>query len=46
MHILDNINELREMMSGVGQPDAETPGGLDCFNTSQARAIAEYFNSS
>lgn len=46
MHILDNINELREMLSGVGQPDAETPGGLDCFDTSHARTISEFFHKS
>ena len=46
MHILDNINELREMLSGIGQPEAETPGGLDCFDTTQAGSIAEFFHKS
>ena len=46
LHILDNINELREMLSGIGQPEAETPGGLDCFDTTQAGSIAEFFHKS
>ena len=34
------------MMSGVGQAESETSGGLDCFDSSQAKAIFEYFHTS
>ena len=34
------------MLSGIGQPEAETPGGLDCFDTTQAGSIAEFFHKS
>lgn len=44
MHILDNLNEMKEMFSGIGQPDYEAPGGLDCFDVSQARTISKYFH--
>lgn len=46
MHILDNLNELREMMAGVGQIECERPGGLDIFEAAQARKISEYFHQS
>lgn len=46
MHILDNLKEFKDMMSGVGQTDTETPGGLDCFEPAQAKSIAEYFHTS
>lgn len=46
MHILDNLNEMREMMSGIGQTDLESSSGLDCFTLQQAVTIAEYFHAS
>lgn len=46
MHVLDNLNALREMMAGVGQVECDNPGGLECFDTVQARSIAKYFHDS
>ena len=46
LHILDNLKEFKDMMSGVGQAESETSGGLDCFDSSQAKAIFEYFHTS
>lgn len=46
MHILDNLKELKDMVAGIGQPEAETPGGLDCFDSAQARTIVQYFHTS
>ncbi|KAF6018260.1 C10orf107 [Bugula neritina] len=45
MHILDNIRELKMMMSGVGAVETETPGGLDIFDSTQAKKIADYFHT-
>ncbi|XP_067936016.1 ciliary-associated calcium-binding coiled-coil protein 1-like isoform X2 [Watersipora subatra] len=46
MHILDNIKAFRDMLSGVGQVEAEAPGGLDCFEVLHAKTIAQFFHTS
>ena len=45
MHILDNLQEFREMMAGIGI-ECESPGGLDCFDTAQAAVISDFFHNS
>ena len=44
MAIVDNLKELKKMMTGVGQEGPEHSGGLECFSVEQVKLITDYIH--
>ena len=42
MAIVDNIRELKKMITGIGQEGGESSGGLECFSVEQAKPVTDY----
>ncbi|XP_078668428.1 ciliary-associated calcium-binding coiled-coil protein 1-like isoform X2 [Branchiostoma floridae x Branchiostoma belcheri] len=46
MSLVDNLKELKKMLVGIGQENPEVTGGLDFFNTDQAKLLTNYITES
>eukprot|EP00058_Branchiostoma_floridae_P023607 XP_002609097.1 hypothetical protein BRAFLDRAFT_91070 [Branchiostoma floridae] len=46
MSLVDNLKELKKMLVGIGQETPEVTGGLDFFNTDQAKLLTDYITKS
>ena len=44
MTIVENLKELKRMMTGVGQEGSEHSGGLECFSVQQVKLITDYIH--